>query len=98
MASKKDYSRGNELGMEQDMQNLEEDDPVLMAFRDFDKNDDGKITMHEFRYILTHIGNDKFDKDEVDQFFRDCKLKDEDELDYENFTSFWRSNMKNLEN
>ena len=28
---------------------------VIQAFRDFDKNDDGKITNQEFKYILTLI-------------------------------------------
>ena len=43
-----------------------EDDPVLQAFRDFDKNDDGKITNHEFKYILTHVGDNKFSDKEAD--------------------------------
>ena len=70
--------------MEKQVHNLG-DDPVLMAFRDFDKNDDGKITNHEFRYILTHVGENKFTNEEVDAFFKECGLKEDDNLEYEEF-------------
>ena len=72
-----------------------EDVPVVDAFRDFDKNDDGKITNHEFRYILTHVGENLFTDEEVDALFKDCNLKENDNLDYEEFINFWKTNMKN---
>ena len=75
-------------------QNLE-DDEILMAFQDLDKNYDGKITNHEFRYILTHVGDNTFTNEEVDAFFNECGLKDEDELEYEEFINYWKKNMKN---
>ena len=71
-----------------------EDDPVLQAFRDFDKNDDGKITNHEFKYILTHIGENKFSEKEVDEFFKDCNLNENEELDYEDFIILWKKQME----
>ena len=71
-----------------------EDDPVLQAFRDFDKNDDGKITNHEFKYILTHIGENKFSEKEVDEFFKDCNLNENEELDYEDFIMLWKKQME----
>ena len=71
------------------------DDPVILAFRDFDKNDDGKITNHEFRYILTHVGENRFSDEDVDGLFRDCDLKEDDDLAYEDFVIFWRTHMKN---
>ena len=61
------------------------DDPVIQAFRDFDKNDDGKITNQEFKYILTHVGDNKFSDKEVDELFKECEIKDDGELEYENF-------------
>ena len=70
-----------------------EDDPVLQAFRDFDKDDDGKITNYEFKYILTHVGENKFSEKEVDAFFKDCNLNENDELDYEDFILLWRKQM-----
>ena len=80
--------------MEKHIHNIS-DDPVLQAFRDFDKNDDGKITNHEFRYILTHIGDNKFSEKDVDELFKECEIKDEGELEYENFIMFWRKQMDN---
>ena len=80
--------------MEKQAHNLGED-PVLLAFKDFDKNEDGKITNHEFRYILTHVGENKFSDKEVDEFFKDCDLKDDGEIEYENFIVYWRKQMDN---
>ena len=80
--------------MEKQVHNLG-DDPVVNAFRDFDKNDDGKITNHEFRYILTHVGENRFSDEDVDGLFRDCDLKEDDDLAYEDFVIFWRTHMKN---
>ena len=80
--------------MEKQINNLGED-PVLLAFRDLDKNDDGKITNHEFRYFLTHVGENLFTDEEVNALFKDCDLKEDDELSYEDFILFWRKNMKN---
>ena len=80
--------------MEKHIHNLS-DDPVLQAFRDFDKNDDGKITNHEFRYILTHVGENKFSEKEVDDLFKECELNNDGELQYEDFILFWRKQMDN---
>ena len=80
--------------MDKRVQNLS-DDPVLDAFRDFDKNDDGKITNHEFRYILTHVGDNLYTDEEVDALFKECDLKEDDDLEYEEFVLFWRNQMKN---
>ena len=71
------------------------DDPVILAFRDFDKNDDGKITNHEFRYILTHVGENRFSDEDVDGLFKECDLKEDDDLACEDFVVFWRTHMKN---
>ena len=80
--------------MEKQMHNLGED-PVLQAFKDLDKNDDGKITNHELRYILTHVGDNLFTDKEVDSLFKDCDIKEDSELEYDDFILFWRKNMKN---
>ena len=82
--------------MEKQVHNLS-DDPVLLAFRDFDKNDDGKITNREFKYILTHVGENTFSEEEVEGLFKDCGLKEEDELEYEDFVLLWRKHMKSEE-
>ena len=66
---------------------------VIQAFRDFDKNDDGKITNQEFKYILTHVGENKFSDKEVDEFFKDCNINENEELDYEDFLMLWKKQM-----
>ena len=71
-----------------------EDDPVLQAFRDFDKNDDGKITNHEFRYILTHVGDNKLSDKEVDELFKDCELNENGDLEYEDFVLLWKKRIE----
>ena len=80
--------------MEKHIHNIS-DDPVLQAFREFDKNDDGKITNHEFKYILTHVGENIFTEEEVNNLFKECGLKEDDEIEYEDFILFWRTNMRN---
>ena len=61
-------------------------------FNDFDKNDDGKITNHEFRYILTMLGFDeKFTEDEVDTLFKECDLDNDGILVYQDFITFWKN-------
>ena len=47
------------------------------------------------RYILTHVGDNKFSDKEVDELFKECDIKDEGELDYENFIMYWRKQMDN---
>ena len=69
------------------------DDPVILAFRDFDKNDNGKIINHEFRYILAHVDENRSDE-EIDNIFRDCQLKEDEDLPYEDFDILWRTHKK----
>ena len=99
MVSSIDASGDGEVNFEEFVMLMERhihdisDDPVLQAFRDFDKNYDGKITNYEFRYILTHVGENKFSDKEVDELFKECNIEDEGELEYENFIMFWRKQM-----
>ena len=100
MVSSVDSSGDGEVDFEEFVMLMEKhihnigDDPVLQAFRDFDKNDDGKITNHELKYILTHIGENKFSEKEVDEFFKDCNLNENEELDYEDFIMLWKKQME----
>ena len=65
---------------------------VLRAFKSFDKDDDGKITNYEFRYILTILGfNEKFTDDEVDTLFKECDLDNDGILVYQDFITFWKN-------
>ena len=64
--------------MQKQTQIIEEsdEDQVLKAFKSFDKDHDGKITMYEFRYILSQLG-DMFTDEECDTLFKECDLDNE---------------------
>jgi calmodulin len=62
---------------------------VLRAFKSFDKDNDGKITNYEFKYILTQMG-DKFSEDELNTLFQECNLDINGILDYQEFINFWK--------
>ena len=67
-----------------------DEDQVLKAFKSFDKDHDGKITMYEFRYILSQLG-DMFTEEECDTLFKECDLDNDGVLVYQDFINFWRS-------
>ena len=77
--------------MEKTTQYIDETDEelVLRAFKSFDKNNDGKITNYEFKYILTQMGQKMSDED-ANLLFEECDLDVNGELDYENFINFWK--------
>ena len=77
--------------MEKQTNTVEETDEelVLRAFKSFDKDHDGKITNHEFRYLLTQMGN-KFSEDELNQLFEECNLDINGTLVYQDFINFWK--------
>ena len=63
---------------------------VLRAFKSFDKDNDGKITNYEFRYILSQLG-DMFTEEECDTLFKECDLDNDGILVYQDFINFWRN-------
>ena len=66
-----------------------DEDRVLKAFKSFDKDNDGKITNLEFRYILVQLGG-LFTDEEVDVLFKECDLDNDGYLNYQDFINFWR--------
>ena len=77
--------------MQKSIQYIDEtdEDLVLQAFKSFDKDHDGKITNHEFKYILTQMG-DKFSDEEFKQLFDECNLDINGTLVYQDFINFWK--------
>ena len=59
-----------------------DEDLVLKAFKEFDRDLDGKITNNEFKYILTQMGQpgDKLTEDELNYLFNESKLDKNDIL------------------
>ena len=66
-----------------------EEELVLTAFKSFDKDHDGKITNHEFKYLLTQMG-DKFSDEELNLLFQESDLNINGTLDYQDFINFWK--------
>jgi calmodulin len=66
-----------------------EEELVLTAFKSFDKDHDGKITNHEFKYLLTQMG-DKFTDEELNLLFQESDLDINGTLDYQDFINFWK--------
>ena len=66
-----------------------EEELVLAAFKSFDKDHDGKITNHEFKYLLTQMG-DKFTDEELNLLFQESDLDVNGTLDYQDFINFWK--------
>ena len=99
MISKMDTSGSGELDFEEFVTLMQkqteyidetDEDQVLKAFKSFDKDHDGKITMYEFRYILSQLG-DMFTEEECDTLFKECDLDKDGLLVYQDFINFWRS-------
>ena len=68
---------------------ISDEELVLRAFKSFDKNNDGKITNYEFKYILTQMGQTISDED-FKLLFEQCNLNEEGILNYEEFINFWK--------
>ena len=67
-----------------------EEDAVLLAFKNFDRDHDGKITNFEFKYILGQIGDGRFSNEEINLLFKEADLDADGMLDYQDFIRFWR--------
>mmetsp|Transcript_90001 Transcript_90001/g.201417 ORF Transcript_90001/g.201417 Transcript_90001/m.201417 type:complete len:154 (-) Transcript_90001:118-579(-) len=61
---------------------LEEE--LTLAFRVFDRDDNGYINSHELRTVMTNIG-EKFTDDEVDELVRSADVDCDGQISYEEF-------------
>lgn len=66
------------------------EEAVMRAFETFDKNKDGKISMDEFRYILSDLGK-KLPDSTIRAIFRESSIDKDNELNIEEFVNFWKS-------
>jgi calmodulin len=69
--------------------NILEEDEVIAAFKSFDVDHDGSISMQEFKTILTKLG-DRFTDEECNAVFREADLNHDGHLDYHEFVEKWR--------
>lgn len=66
------------------------EDEIIKAFKFFDKENTGKISKQEFRYIITKIGANTFSDSECDIMFKESEFDDNEDFDYREFVKFWR--------
>jgi calmodulin len=66
-----------------------DEEEVLKAFKVFDKDGDGFLSVAEFKHILTSLG-DKMTDAEVDEIFKDVDLDGDGQVDFQEFVSFWK--------
>ncbi|CAG2202167.1 CALM [Mytilus edulis] len=71
------------LGMIVDKLNNPETE-LMNAFKLFDKDKNGFVSVDELRYIVTHLG-DKMTDDEVQEMFDEADLNNDGQLNYEEF-------------
>ncbi|KAH8312542.1 hypothetical protein KR044_011347 [Drosophila immigrans] len=62
------------------------EDEVILAFRVFDKEDNGYIHESEFRYIMTTLG-DRMEDDDIDQIILDADANTEGNIVYRDFVT-----------
>lgn len=70
---------------------INEEDVVIRAFQTFDTNNDGVISLEEFRNILCNLGQDRFTIEECDEVFKEADMNNDGVLNYREFVGYWRS-------
>ena len=66
------------------------EEKVLKSFKVFDKNNSGKISVDEFKVILTKIGNKRFREKDCEVLFKMCDLDDDGYLAYNDLVNFFK--------
>jgi calmodulin len=73
-----------------DSQVESEEEAVIRAFKVFDRDQNGFLSVAEFKHILVNLG-DKFTEAEVDEIFREADLDGDGQIDYHEFVDFWKN-------
>lgn len=68
---------------------LDEDDIILRAFMEFDKDNSGYISEEEFRYICTHLAK-QLPNEMIDEILEISDLSQNGKINYRDFISFWK--------
>ena len=69
--------------------NKTDTDEVVGVFQVFDKNNNGVLSIREFKHILTDLGN-KFSEEEVEEMFKEVDLDRDGNISYKEFVEFWQ--------
>jgi calmodulin len=77
--------RTENMGKTQD-----DSEDIINAFKAFDRDGSGYLSLDEFRHILTNLG-DKFTNEEVNEIFKEADLDGDGKLEYVEFVNYWNS-------
>ncbi len=72
-----------------EVQNIDEDQKILEAFRAFDLNGDGKMSCFEFTSMLSTCAPDLTSKD-IEEIIKESNLDAKGFMNYEEFIQFWK--------
>jgi calmodulin len=71
-------------------EDVDEDEEVIKAFKTFDRDNNGYLSLDEFRHILTNLG-DRFSDAEVDEIFKEADIDGDHKLEYVEFVNYWKN-------
>ena len=56
---------------------------LIEAFKAFDKDSSGLISLAEVRHVLTNVSGEKLDDEDVDEILRDAEVDGDEYINYE---------------
>ncbi|MCQ2817801.1 MAG: EF-hand domain-containing protein [archaeon] len=86
--SRKSQQSRHKQGSSLDTEPCDDYDEIIGAFKFFDKDGTGFISMDELKIILTKLGNG-MDEQMVNNIIKESGLLQDDQVDYEKFVKFW---------
>ncbi len=72
------------------MEDTDSEAKVREAFREFDKDGNGRISAAELRHVMTNLGR-KLTDEEVDEMIREADIDGDGQVNYEEFITMMMS-------
>ncbi len=69
-------------------QNEDEDQKILNAFKTFDLNGDGYLSLREFTSMLNSFGD--LSPQDIEEIIRESNLEGKMQMNYKQFIEFWK--------
>ena len=81
--------------MSNKMRDTDSEEEISEAFRVFDKDGSGFISVAELRHVMTNLG-EKLTDEEIDEMVREQDFDGDGKIDYESFVNSMIGNTSNL--